>query len=165
LDSRTPELDSLYRDVLLDHYRTPRGRAAIADPDVVNEGQNPLCGDVIRLELKVAGNRIGQVHVHGKGCSISVASGSMLAELVAGKSEAEAERLIGIVKDLMHGTPLPADLETGDLDALEGIKNFPVRVKCALLPWTTLEDALKAHAQGRKQPDVPTSTDLGGNAP
>ncbi len=164
MDSRTPELDSLYRDVLLDHYRSPRGRPEVADPDVVNEGQNPLCGDEVRIAVKLAQDTLGAVHVHGKGCSISVASGSMMAELVAGKPRAEAERLIAAVKGLMHGTPLPAGLETGDLDALEGIRKFPVRVKCALLPWTTLEDALRAQARGLKQPDAPTSTDTGGEA-
>lgn len=165
MDSRTPELDSLYRDVLLDHYRSPRGRTEVPAPDVVNEGQNPLCGDEVRVAVKLAADTLDRIHVHGKGCSISVASGSMMAELVAGKSMGQAEKLIAVVKDLMHGKPLPEGLETGDLDALQGVQKFPVRVKCALLPWMTLEDALRARRQGQVHPTAPTSTETGGEAP
>ena len=162
MDSRTPELDALYRDVLLDHYRSPRGRSPVAEPTVVNEGQNPLCGDAVRVALKLDHDHVDGICVDGHGCSISVASGSMMAELLKGRTTADAERLIGIVKDLMHGKPLPDHLETGDLDSLQGVQKFPVRVKCALLPWMTLEDALHAHAGGRQTPGAPTTTDTGG---
>ena len=154
-----PELDALYRDVILVHYRSPRGRAELPDPDLVNEGQNPLCGDEVTVAVKLAGDTFGQVHVHGRGCSISTASGSMMAEVLAGKSRAEAERIADAFKKMMHGEPLPAGLDAGDLDALEGVKKFPVRVKCALLPWTTLTDALKAHDAGQAHPVKPTSTE------
>lgn len=138
----TVPLSEIYRDVVLDHYRSPRGRSEIASPDARAEGQNPLCGDEVTLALKFEDDRIRDVEVHGRGCSISVASGSMLAELLPGKTKQEAHRILHAFKALMHGRPAPEGLDLGDLDALEGVKKFPVRVKCALLAWTTLEDAL-----------------------
>lgn len=136
------QLDEIYRDVVLDHYRSPRGRTPIDSPDTRAEGTNPLCGDEVTLELRFHGDRIDEVAVKGRGCSISVASGSMLAEILPGKTRDEAARIIAAFKALMHGQK-PADgVELGDLDALEGVNKFPVRVKCALLAWTTLEEAL-----------------------
>lgn len=162
MDAGTPDLDALYRDVVLDHYRSPRGRSPVADPDVENEGVNPLCGDDIKIAVKLAGGVIAGMHVHGRGCSISTASGSMMAELLKGKSPAEAARLAGAFTRMMHGEGWPAGLEQGDLDALAGVRRFPVRVKCAMLPWTTLADALEAHAAGRRAPAAPTTTESGG---
>lgn len=146
----TVPLDEIYRDVVLDHYRSPRGRAEITSPDTKAEGQNPLCGDEVTLALKFSGDRIEAVQVLGRGCSISVASGSMLAELLPGKSREEATRILDAFKALMHGRPAPEGLDLGDLDALEGVKKFPVRVKCALLAWTTLEDAIRPRPSNQK---------------
>jgi nitrogen fixation NifU-like protein len=162
LDSRTPDLDILYRDVVLDHYRTPRGRAGIPDPDVTNEGVNPLCGDEVSLALKFDGGSISKVHVHGRGCSISVASGSMLAELLAGMPRAGAERTAEAFRKMMHGEDPPAGTDMGDLEALKGVKNFPVRIKCAMLPWTTFMDALRAYDKGHPKAESPTTTETGG---
>lgn len=136
------ELDELYRDVILDHYRAPRGAKPLAHPDVTEEGYNPLCGDEVVLELAVADGRIADVSVRGRGCSISVASGSLLAEQLRGKSVDEARRIVAAFKALLHGDGEGDDDLLGDLAVLEGVKNFPVRIKCALLPWTTLEQAL-----------------------
>jgi nitrogen fixation NifU-like protein len=138
----TVPLDEIYRDVVLDHYRSPRGRKELASADARAEGKNPLCGDELTLQLKFEGDRIKDVSVQAHGCSISVASGSMLAELLPGKTREEAQKVMAAFKALMHGEPLPEGLDIGDLDALEGVKKFPVRVKCALLAWTTLQDAL-----------------------
>jgi nitrogen fixation NifU-like protein len=136
------ELDDLYREVILDHYRTPRGAAPLPDPDVREEGFNPLCGDELTLELDVEGGVIRDLSVRSRGCSISVASGSLLAEALRGRTLAEARQLLAGFKAMMQGLP-PADgVEMGDLEVLEGVKNFPVRIKCALLAWTTLEQAL-----------------------
>jgi nitrogen fixation protein NifU and related proteins len=136
------ELDDLYREVILDHYRTPRGAAPLPDPDVREEGFNPLCGDELTLELDVEGGVIRDLSVRSRGCSISVASGSLLAEALRGRTLAEARQLLAGFKAMMQGQP-PADgVEMGDLEVLEGVKNFPVRIKCALLAWTTLEQAL-----------------------
>jgi nitrogen fixation NifU-like protein len=142
LVSATVPLDEIYRDVVLDHYRSPRGRKELASPDARAEGKNPLCGDELTLQLNLEGDRIKDVSVQAHGCSISVASGSMLAELLPGKTLEEAQQVMAAFKALMHGEPLPEGLDIGDLDALQGVSKFPVRVKCALLAWTTLQDAL-----------------------
>lgn len=136
------QLDEIYRDVVLDHYRSPRGRTPIDRPDTRAEGTNPLCGDEVTLELKFEDDKISEVAVKGRGCSISVASGSMLAEILPGKTRAEAARILATFKALMHGQKAPDGPDLGDLEALEGVNKFPVRVKCALLAWTTLEEAL-----------------------
>lgn len=135
-------LDDLYREVILDHYRTPRGDDAIAEPDVSVEGFNPLCGDELKMELGIdPDGRITALHIEPNGCSISVASASMLAEQLAGKTVAEAIALKKVFKEVMRGADWPEG-DFGDLEALEGVKNFPVRIKCALLAWMTLEQAL-----------------------
>ena len=135
-------LDDLYREVILDHYRTPRGAGSIESPDVAVEGFNPLCGDELKMELSIddAGT-IAALHIEPNGCSISVASASMLAEQLSGKTIAEALELKKTFKEVMRGGDWP-DGDFGDLEALEGVKNFPVRIKCALLAWMTLEQAL-----------------------
>jgi len=140
---RTPDLDALYREVVLDHYRSPRGRHPVAHPHRKSEGKNPLCGDEVELALEMADGRIRAVQVRARGCSISVASGSMLAELLPGKTLEEARRLIKTFKSMMRGEPAQEGVDMGDLDALEGVRRFPVRIKCALLPWTTLEEAMR----------------------
>ena len=139
-----PTFDALYRDVILDHYRDPRGRDPLPREDVRVEGMNPLCGDELELAVAVDDDgRCSGLQVHAMGCAISVASGSILHELVEGVSVEEAERILAAVRDVMHGGDYPADPDLGDFDALEGVKQFPVRIKCALLPWTTLEEAFK----------------------
>ncbi len=138
----TVQLDEIYRDVVLDHYKSPRGRSSLKVVDARAEGFNPLCGDEVFVELSFDGDRIEDVSVQGRGCSISMASGSMLAELLPGKTRKEAGIILNAFKAMMHGEPLPEDLDVGDLDALTGVHKFPVRIKCALLAWTTLEDAM-----------------------
>ncbi len=138
-----PSFDDLYREVILDHYHEPHGKEPLAHADVEAEGMNPLCGDELDLSLQLADDgRIEGLHVDGRGCAISVASGSILHDLVDGRTPAEARAFIAAVKRVMHGADLPTDLDLGDFDALEGVKAYPVRIKCALLPWTTLDEAL-----------------------
>jgi nitrogen fixation NifU-like protein len=144
------ELDDLYRDVVLDHYKNPRGRCPLERKDVENEGFNPVCGDEVRVALRVDDGQVTGAEVNGRGCSISVASGSMLAEMLIGRRVEEVQRLAETFRRMMHGEPVPADVDVGDLEALEGVKKFPVRVKCALLAWTTLGDALAAYHAGRR---------------
>jgi nitrogen fixation NifU-like protein len=133
-------LDDLYREVILDHYRRPRNKGALEPADAVREGANPLCGDEIRLFLVVRDGVVRDVRFDGKGCSISQASASMMTERVKGRPVAEVRRLIAAFKGMMRGTAAEDDL--GDLVALQGVRKFPVRVKCATLGWITLEDAL-----------------------
>jgi len=138
----TPGLDELYREVILDHYRNPHGATAVEHPTVEVEGHNPLCGDELHLHLDVADGKIRAVHIDARGCSISVASASMLAQQLEGASLHDAIELKKTFQAVMKGGEWPEGFDPGDLEALEGVKNFPVRIKCALLAWMTLEQAL-----------------------
>lgn len=142
------QLDDLYRDIILDHYRSPRGRQPLDKSDIFSEGQNPSCGDEISLEVKVEGDTVKDVHVNCQGCAISVASGSMLAEYVKGKSIDEVRKMSEMVKKLLKGEDTKIPEEADDLDALKGVRQFPVRIKCALLAWITLIDGLKNYQNG-----------------
>lgn len=135
-------LDELYREVILDHYRTPHGAKAVDDPNVEVEGHNPLCGDELVMHLDIADGRIRGLHIDPRGCSISVASASMLAQQLEGASLEDALALKKTFQSVMKGAEWPEGFDPGDLEALEGVKKFPVRIKCALLAWMTLEQAL-----------------------
>jgi len=141
-------LDNLYREVILDHYSHPRNKGVVDPADVTREGANPLCGDEIRVSLRVRDGIVEDVRFDGKGCSISQASASMMTDLVKGKRPYEAQGLIAAFKAMMHGEAVPDDV-LGDLEALQGVRKFPVRVKCATLGWVTLELALADLAAGR----------------
>lgn len=143
-----PQFDDLYREVIMDHYRRPRSRGELDSPDYRLEGANPLCGDEVQIDLKVAEGRLTDLAWRGAGCSISQSSASMLAERVEGKSLDDAYLLVGVFKDMMlKGAPAEG---LGDLEALQGVRKFPVRVKCALLAWNVLQDALEqARVEGR----------------
>jgi nitrogen fixation protein NifU and related proteins len=142
-------LDELYRQVILDHYRNPRHRGALTGPHVHAEGLNPSCGDEFSIDLRVEDGTIADVAIQGRGCSISQASGSMMTDAIVGKTIDEARSLTTSFK-LMMGIDEGADpldparpgAVLGDLEALQGVRKFPVRIKCADLPWTTLNDAL-----------------------
>jgi len=137
-----PELDELYRELILDHYRSPRNHEPLQSPDVVAEGYNPLCGDEIEIQLRFAGDSIEEIAFRGHGCSISQASSSMLTVAVKGKSAEEARSLIESFKRMMTDPDSEPPEELGDLEALQGVAKFPVRVKCATLAWHALEDGL-----------------------
>lgn len=141
--------DELFREVVLDHYLHPAGREPVESPQVEWFGKNPLCGDEVTVRLRLDDCRIAGIQVAGHGCSISVASGSMLAQALKGRTVEEAKRLLRGMKAMFKGETLPPDLDLGDLEALQGVKDLPVRVKCALLPWTTFEEGMDhAHACG-----------------
>jgi nitrogen fixation protein NifU and related proteins len=142
-------VDDLYRDIILDHHKSPRNFGELEDPDVSVEGVNPLCGDEMLLTLQVEDGRVTRLRLKSKGCSISRASGSMMAEAVEGKTLEEIETLTEAFKEMMIGQSNAEDLpdELEDLEALEGVKKYPVRIKCALLAWNTLLEGLdSAHA-------------------
>lgn len=146
-------LDELYREVILDHYRNPRRKGVLAGDHIHAEGQNPSCGDEFSLDLKVDDDVVIDVAIQGIGCSISQASGSMMAEALIGKSLDEVVEMTRLFKAMMGiangANPVDADRPgavLGDLEALQGVRKFPVRVKCADLPWTTLESALESTA-------------------
>ena len=154
-----PQLDELYREVVLDHYRTPRGRCPVQRADVHSRGHNPVCGDELEVSVQMEGEKVRGVHVLGRGCSISTASGSMLAELLPGKTRKEARTILQTFRSMMHGEAYAKDVDLGDLEALEGVKRFPVRIKCAMLAWTTLEDGLNAWERGKKTAEAVTTTE------
>jgi nitrogen fixation NifU-like protein len=152
-------LEDLYREIILDHYRSPRNRGELPVPPAHKvEGFNPLCGDevVLYIDVDPDSGTVSDVKIAGQGCSISQASTSMMSAAVKGKSLEETRQLIRAFKALMSihesklegesdGSDLQADLEgvrLGDLEALQGVVKFPVRIKCATLAWNTLQQAL-----------------------
>jgi nitrogen fixation NifU-like protein len=153
-----PRLDDLYRDILLDHYRSPRHKGALGAAATHRaDGANPLCGDELTVELAVRDGRVAAVAFTGRGCSISQASASMMTAYVADRPVADALAAVGIFQQMMiSGEPTPA--EFGDIEALAGVAKFPVRVKCASLAWKTLEQALTRGGEAAAAV-TPVSTD------
>ena len=147
-----PGLEDLYREIILDHYRTPRNRGELPTPPARHaEGHNPLCGDEITVFIDVDGDTVSDVKVSGQGCSISQSSASMMSAAIKGKSIAEVRALVRRFKGMMSIETDDAEeadeqVELGDLEALQGVVKFPVRIKCATLAWNTLLDALEAPA-------------------
>ena len=144
-----PGLDDLYREIILDHYRSPRNRGELPPPAAHAVGHNPLCGDEIDVYLQVDDGVVSDIKVGGQGCSISQSSASMMSQAVKGKTIDEVRALTKRFKGMMSIEDLDdldksaeaADL--GDLEALQGVVKFPVRIKCATLSWNTLLDALE----------------------
>lgn len=144
-DRSDPPLKSLYQELILQHYRSPRNRGPLEDSDVEIAMNNPVCGDEITLRLRVRDGIVEAVRFTGQGCSISQASASMMTQLLEGRSLEEADRLGARFLEMMHGDQEAArDRALGDLRALAGVAKFPARVKCALLAWNALQEAEKA---------------------
>jgi len=138
-----PGLEDLYREIILDHYRSPRNRGQLDPPAVSAEGHNPLCGDEITVWLDVRDGRIADVRFSGSGCSISQSSASMMTTAIKGRALAEVRAVISRFKQMMtveEGVE-STSVALGDLEALKGVVKFPVRIKCATLAWNTLVDA------------------------
>lgn len=145
-----PGLEDLYREIILDHHRNPRNRGELAPPASHAVGHNPLCGDEIDVYLAVADGVVSDVKVGGSGCSISQSSASMMSQAVKGKPVEEVRALVRRFKGMMSipdddGNPIEPDpaVKLGDLEALQGVVKFPVRIKCATLAWNTLLEALE----------------------
>ena len=136
-------LDELYKEVILDHYRAPRNKGRLDPHDVSLERNNPLCGDEIELFVKFDGDTIEGIAFEGKGCSISQASASMMTEKVQGLSAKDATSVAESIKAMMAGEAEGDQKQLGDLVSLKGVVKYPVRIKCALLGWNTLEEALQ----------------------
>lgn len=135
-------LDDLYREILLDHYRQPRNHVAIDGPTCSADGANPLCGDQVRIDVLLEGDRVEDISFSGRGCSISQASASMMTEYVKGRTVQEARRGIDAFQQMMVSAESPGLEGFDDIEALIGVAKFPARVKCASLAWKTLEQAL-----------------------
>jgi nitrogen fixation protein NifU and related proteins len=137
------DLKDLYRDVILDHNKSPRLFGRLDPADSSADGHNPLCGDRLHVTVRLEGDRVSDLRFDGKGCAISVASASLMCEAVKGKQRSEIAHLFTEIHDVLthHDAPIPEDL--GKLAALSGVREFPVRVKCASLCWHTLNAALE----------------------
>ena len=143
----TPKLSSLYQELILEHYRNPRNKAELEEKTVEIHMANPVCGDEIRLQLRIEGDRIEDAKFIGSGCSISQAAVSMMTARLQGSSLDDADALAKRFTDMMHGDESAArEKSLGDLRALQGVSKFPVRIKCALLGFDALQEALKKEA-------------------
>lgn len=143
----TPQLSSLYQQLILEHYKKPRNKGDLEDHTVEVHMNNPVCGDEIRLQLQIEGDTIRHAKFVGQGCSISQAAVSIMTTLLEGRSLNDAESLADRFTQVMHGDAEAAgDRSLGDLRALKGVSKFPVRVKCALLGFDALREALRQSA-------------------
>jgi nitrogen fixation NifU-like protein len=136
------DLKDLYRDVIIDHNRSPRNFGRLEAADAHAEGVNPLCGDQLDLYVALEGDRLRDLKFQGKGCAISVASASLMTEALKGRTRAEAQRYFEEVHALLTQPEFKPSFDIGKLAALSGVREFPVRVKCASLCWHTLNAAL-----------------------
>ncbi len=150
------EIRDLYRDVILDHNRSPRnfGRLEPADAEAV--GHNPLCGDSLSVTVRIDGDRLSDLRFNGQGCAISVASASLMSEAVSGRALAEVAALYREVHALLTEPAHVPGVPLGKLMALAGVREFPARVKCASLCWHTLHAALARNASEPAAPTVST---------
>ncbi|MGQ0849873.1 MAG: Fe-S cluster assembly sulfur transfer protein SufU [Actinomycetota bacterium] len=140
-------LEELYREVILDHYRNPRNRQPLDHPDLTGEGVNPLCGDEVTVELNFEEGAVRAVSVRGHGCSISQSSGSMMGEAIRGLDRQSIKDLAEKFQTMLTDGERAIDPDQpgkylGELEALQGVRRYPVRIKCASLPWTTLVQTL-----------------------
>ncbi|MGP8201745.1 MAG: Fe-S cluster assembly sulfur transfer protein SufU [Limisphaerales bacterium] len=139
------ELSELYQQVILDHSRKPRNFRALPGANRSSEGKNPFCGDHYTVFIKLEDGIIQDISFQGSGCAISKASASMMTDFLKGKSVAEAEKIFGQYQEMV--TTGPADAEAlGKLCAFDGVRKFPMRVKCAILPWHAMMVGLKGQA-------------------
>ena len=137
------DLKELYRDVILDHNRSPRNFGRLEPADAQAAGHNPVCGDNLTLTLRMQGDRVQDLRFEGQGCAISTASASLMTEAVKGRSREEIARLYDEVHTLLTAPTNAAARDLGKLMALAGVAEFPARVKCASLCWHTLNAALE----------------------
>ena len=135
-------LDDIYKEVILDHYKNPRNKRELPGAELQRHANNPLCGDEITVFAHVEGASIAEVAFQGAGCSISQSSASMMTEAVTGANVEDAKALVADFRGMMAGEAEPDEDRFGDLVALKGVVQYPIRIKCAVLAWDVLQDAL-----------------------
>ena len=135
-------LDDIYKEVILDHYKNPRNKRELPGAELRSTANNPLCGDEITVLAHVENGKVLEVAFQGAGCSISQSSASMMTEAVTGKSVGDARDLAEEFRGMMAGDVEPTEDEFGDLVALKGVVKYPIRIKCAVLAWDVLQEAL-----------------------
>jgi len=142
------ELRELYQEVILDHNRHPRNRGKLEQPTGFAEGHNPLCGDQIQVYLHMEGSTVREVSFEGSGCAISTASASLMTEAIKGKTLKQVEAVFHEFQEMVTATGEAAEHpDLGDLEVFGGVREYPVRIKCATLPWHTLKAALKGQEE------------------
>ncbi len=143
-------LDDLYQELILAHYRAPKHRGTLANATASVMHNNPMCGDEIRVDVTLDDGRIADIAHSGQGCSISQSAASMMSERMIGATSDEALAMIEAFRRMMHGDPAPTGIDLGDAEALAGVARFPARIKCALLGWMALKDALQSVAHDKE---------------
>lgn len=142
------ELEDLYQEVILHHSKSPRNFGVLEDANHRADGHNPLCGDKLHLTLRIEDDVVQDVRFVGEGCAISTASSSVMTDLLKGKSEAQARAMLAAFTALVTGEEPEGEVpELGKLEVFSGVRRFPVRVKCAMLPWRTFESAIADQVQ------------------
>ncbi len=143
------ELDELYEEIILDHYRNPRNNEELDNPDAEIEADNPFCGDEVKIQLTFQNGRVDEIGVTGRGCAISQSSASLLSELAEGQTRGELARVTDLVRRMMRDESLTEEEldDLGDIEALRGVRKYPVRIKCALLSWAALQDVLEGYEE------------------
>lgn len=137
-------LDTLYRQVIMDHYKNPRNKGEINEDSLIIDMNNPTCGDRIHLTLKVEDGKVIDAKFDGEGCSISMSSASMMTQAIKGRDIETALKMSQIFSNMMQGKDYDTDgLDLGDIEALQGVAKFPARIKCATLAWKAMEKGLK----------------------
>jgi nitrogen fixation NifU-like protein len=136
-------LEELYKEVILDHYKNPRNKREVLDAPLSCHRNNPLCGDEITVYADLSDGVVADVAFQGQGCSISMSSASMMTEAVTGKPTAEALAMAAEFRSMMAGEADPSEDDFGELVALKGVVKYPIRVKCAVLAWDVLQEALQ----------------------
>ena len=135
----TNKLDQLYRSVIMDHYKNPRNKGIIEESSITVDMNNPTCGDVIHLTLQIGDGIVQNAKFEADGCSISMASASMMTQIVKGKKVDEALKAASVFSDMMLGKDVDDSIDLGDIEALSGVSKFPARIKCATLAWKAME--------------------------
>lgn len=149
IDRSTPDLGSLYQEVILDHYKRPRNQGAVDPHDADVHMRNPTCGDEIQLQFRLEDGRIAEIRFRGEGCSISQASSSMMTDLLVGRTPEEGIAVARRFTEMMHGDAGAAsDTSLGQARVLQGVSKFPARVKCALLGWDAFQEGVKQAQHG-----------------
>ncbi len=143
----TNNLDQLYRSVIMDHYKNPRNKGVIEESTVTVDMNNPTCGDVIHLTLEVKDDIVQNAKFEGEGCSISMASASMMTQMIKGRSVEEAQHLAEIVSNIMMSKDYDDSIDLGDLESLAGVAKFPARIKCATLSWKAMEKGVQKDSE------------------
>jgi nitrogen fixation NifU-like protein len=159
LELFTVKLDEVYQELLLDHYKSPRFKGVLINPDRVVNLSNPLCGDQISLNVKFDGDILAEVAFTGSGCSISQATASIMAELIRGRDKEDVRRLSALFRKMIRSEVEGVALdELGDALALEGVKKHSARIKCALLAWDCIDRALSEKTSDSLRSEIPTKS-------